>query len=82
MVLGKIGDRYQAYCTTYKMYTMATHHEGAGCPMNRVLDILTEDPEHTYINNKITNSLDATVTLGGLEAVGPPKIQYTVTKTD
>ena len=33
-VLGKIEDRYQAYCTTYKTCTMATHHRGAGCPLD------------------------------------------------
>ena len=47
-VLGKIGDWYQAYYTTY---TMVTHHRGAGCPLNRGLDILTEDTEHANIDN-------------------------------
>ena len=66
-VLGKIGDRYQAYCTTYIMHAMATHHEGAGCPLDRGMDILTEDPEHADIDNESTHSLDTTVALGGLE---------------
>ena len=48
-------------CTTYKTHTMATCHGGTGCPLDRVLDILTEDPEHTHINNNSTHSSDATV---------------------
>ena len=55
-VLGKVGDRYQAYCTTYKMHDMATHHGGAGCPLDRGMDILTEDPEHADINNESTTA--------------------------
>ena len=52
---------------------MATHHRGAGCPLNRGLDILTEDPEHADMNNDSTYSSDATVALRGPEAVGHPK---------
>ena len=37
------------------------------------MDILTEDPEHTDINNGSTHSLNATVALGGPEAVGHPE---------
>ena len=66
-VLGKIGDQYQAYCTTYKTHAMATCHGGAGCPLDRGLDILTEDPEHTVTYN------DSTHSLGGPETVGHPK---------
>ena len=72
-VLEKIGDQYQTYCTTYKMHAMATCHRGTGHPLDRGLDILTEDPKHTYIDNESTHSLDATVTLGGPEAVGHPE---------
>ena len=72
-VLGKIGDRYEAYCTTYKMHTIATHHGGTGCPQDRGLDILTEDPKHADINNESTHSSDVTVALGGPEAVGHPE---------
>ena len=72
-VLGKIVDWYQAYCTTYKMHAMATCHWGAGCILNRGLDILLEDPEHTDIDSESTNSSDATVALGGPEAAGNPK---------
>ena len=72
-VLGKIRDWYWAYCTTYKMHTMATCHGGAGCPLVRGLDILTEDPEYTDIGSKNTHCSDPTVALGGPEAVGHPK---------
>ena len=34
------------------------------------MDILTEDPEYAEINNDSTHSSDATVALGGPEAVG------------
>ena len=68
--LGKIGEQYQAYCTTYKTHVMATCHGGAGCPLNRGLDILTEDTEHADINNDSTHSSDATVALEDPEAVG------------
>ena len=72
-VLGKIGDSYQAYCTTYKMHAMATCHGGTGHSLDRDLDILTEDPEHADINNDSTHSSNATVALGGPEAVGQPE---------
>ena len=55
-VLGKIGDWYQAYCTTYKMHAMATHLGGEGYPLDRGLFILTEEPEHANIDNDSTNS--------------------------
>ena len=54
MVLRKIRDQYKAYCTIYKMHAMATCHGGAGCPLDRGLDILIEDPEHTNIDNDIS----------------------------
>ena len=72
-VLGKIEDQYQAYCTTYKTHAMATHHIGTGHPLDRFLDILTEEPECANIDNDSTHSLDATVALGGSEAVGQPE---------
>ena len=49
---------------------MATCHGGAGHPLDRGWNILTEDPEHADINNESTISSDATVALGGPEAVG------------
>ena len=72
-VLRKIGDQYQAYCTTYKTHAMATHHRGAGNPLAGGLGILTEDAEHADINNDSTHSSDATVALGGPEAAGHPE---------
>ena len=50
-----------------------THH---GCSpwmqrmsLDRGLDILTEDPEHTDLNNDNTHSLDATVAIIGPDVV-------------
>ena len=72
-VVGKIRDWYQAYCTTYKIHCMATHHGGTGCPLDRGLDIFTENPEHADIDSDSTHSSDTTVVLGGPEAVRDPK---------
>ena len=72
-MFGKIGDKYQAYCTTYKTHTMATHHGGAGCPLESGIDLSTEDPEPTDVDNEITHSSNATVALGGPEAEGQPE---------
>ena len=55
------------------MHTMATHYGGTGCTLDRGMDILTKDPEHTDIHNESTHSSDSTVALGGPEAVGHPK---------
>ena len=52
---------------------MDTHHGGVGCHLDRGLDILTEDPEHADIDNESTHSSDATVALGGPEAVRHPE---------
>ena len=52
---------------------MATCHGGAGHPLDRGLDTLPEDQEHADIDNESTHSLDATVALGGPEAVGHPE---------
>ena len=72
-ILRKIRDKYQAYCTTYKMHAMATHHGGARCPLNRGIDLHTEDPESTDIDNESTHSSNTTVALGGPEAEGHHK---------
>ena len=71
--LRKIRDKYQAYCTTYKTHAMATHHEGAGHPLDRGINLSTEGPEPTDIDNESTHSLDATVALGRPEAEGHPE---------
>ena len=52
---------------------MASCHRGTGCPLDRGLDILTEDLKCTNIDNESTHSSDTTVALGGPEAVGHPK---------
>ena len=72
-VLGKIRDWHQANCTPYKIHTMATHHGGTSHPLDRGLDILTEDPQHADIDSKSTHCSDATVALGGPEGVGHPE---------
>ena len=72
-MLGKIGDKYQAYCTTYKTLIMATHHGGTGQPIDRGIDLNAEDPELTDIENESTHSSDATVALGGPGAEGYPE---------
>ena len=33
-VLNKLGDSYQTYVNTYKTHAMATHHRGAGQPLD------------------------------------------------
>ena len=66
-MLGKIGNRYQSYCTVYN--AMATHRGGAGHPIAKNIDLHVEDPEATGMDNEndsISGS-DATVALGGLE---------------
>ena len=55
------------------MHTMATHHRGVDCPLDRGLGILTDDPGHADVNNDSTHSLDATVVPGGPEAVEHPE---------
>ena len=68
--LRKIRDRYQAYCTTYKMHTMATCHGGVGHPLDRGINLNAEDPDPTDIDNESTHSSDAIVALGGPHAEG------------
>ena len=72
-MLGKIKDRYQTYCTVYKMHTMATHH-GVGCPIDRDIDLHIEDADTTGLDNdndSISGS-DTTVALARPEADGHP----------
>ena len=52
---------------------MATCHRGAGCPLDRSLDVLIEDAEHIDIDNDSTHSSDATFTLGSPEVVRHPE---------
>ena len=67
-----MGNKYQTYCTMHKTHTMATHHKGAGCPLNRGINLNTEDTEQTDIDNESTHGSDTTVALGGPEAEHHP----------
>ena len=73
-MLGKIGDKFQAYCTMHKTHAMATNHGGAGCPLDRDIDLHIEDSETTGLDNDndSTHGSDTTVTLGGPETEGHP----------
>ena len=52
---------------------MATHHGGAGCPLGRIIDIHTKDPEHADIDNESIHTSNATDALGGPDAEGHPE---------
>ena len=67
-MLGKIGDKYQAYCTMYKTHAMATCHGGTGCHLDRDINLHIEDSETTGLDNdnESTSGSDATIALGGL----------------
>ena len=73
-VLGKIGDKYQAYCTMYKTHAMATYYGGAGHPLGRDIDLHIEDSESTGLDNdnESTSGSDTTVALEGPVAEGHP----------
>ena len=81
-MLGKIGDKYQAYCTMYKTHAMATHHGGTGCHLDRDIDLHVEDSETTGPDNdnESTSGLDATVILGGPEEKVTLMTLYTATR--
>ena len=73
-VLGKIREKYQAYSTMYKTHAMAIHHGGAGCALDRDINLYVEGSETTGLenDNESTSGSDATVALGGPEAEGHP----------
>ena len=73
-MLGKIGNRYQTYCTVYKMHTVATYHGCMGYPTDKDINLQVEDPEAIGMdnNNESISGLDAIVALGGLEAEDNP----------
>ena len=79
-MLGKIGNRYQAYCTTYKTHAMATHHGSAGCPVERDINIHMEDAEGINTgpdnNNDSTNGSDTTIAFRGPEKDGHPSKHF------
>ena len=74
-VLGKIGNRYQSYCTTYKTHTMTTHHRGTGCT-SEDKDLISNVKDARGIDigpdndNDSTSSLDTTIYFRGSEADG------------
>ena len=51
------------------MHAMSTHHGGRGHPVDRDIDLHTEEAEATGIanDNQSVNGSDTTVALGGLE---------------
>ena len=49
---------------------MATHCGGTGHLLDRGINLNTENPEPTDIDNEYTHGSDATVALGGPEAEG------------
>ena len=60
-LLGKLGDKYQSYCTTFKTHVMTTYHRGAGhTGKDTDLDSHIEDTRGIDIgpnkNNESTNS--------------------------
>ena len=50
------------------MHAMATCHRGAGCPLDRGIDLHAENTEPADIDNENTHRSDTTVALGGPEA--------------
>ena len=74
-MLGKLRDKYQSYCTTYKTHAMTTHQEGTGhTGKDRDLGFHVEDTRGIAIgpnnNNESTSSSDSTLAFGVLEADG------------
>ena len=55
-VFGKIGDTYQAYCSTYKTHAMATHHGGSGNPLDKDIDVTRGT--HKTADTDIENAQD------------------------
>ena len=50
-IFGKIGNTYQAYCHTYKIHAMATHHGGSGQPLDRDATITEKDTDVDILHN-------------------------------
>ena len=42
-VQGRLGDTYQAYCNTYKIHAMTTHHGCSGKSLDRVTNTPREE---------------------------------------
>ena len=75
-MLRKIRDRYQAYCIAYKTHTVATHHGGAGFPVDRDINLHKEEVEGVNKgpdnNNESTSGSDTTISFARSEADGHP----------
>ena len=75
-MLRKIRDRYQAYHNVYKTHTMASHHGGAGCPVDRDINLHIGEAEGIETgpdnDNESTSGSDTTVAFGGSDADGHP----------
>ena len=74
-VPGKLGDKYQSYCTTYKTHAMTTCHRGTGhTGEDRDLNFHIEDTGGIDIgpnnDNESTNSLHTMLAYEGSEADG------------
>ena len=71
-VPGMIGDRYQMYCTVYKIHGITTHHGGAVHSIDKDINLHVEEAETTgiYNDNESISGIDTTVALGGPEAEG------------
>ena len=58
------------------MHAMATNHGGAGCPVDRNIDLQIEDMEGINIgqdkDNESTSGLETTIAFGGSEADSHP----------
>ena len=53
---------------------MTTHHRGAGCPIDRDINLHVEDEDISGLenDNDSTSGSDTTITMGGPEAEGHP----------
>ena len=75
-MLGKLRNRYQAYCTTYKRHTIAICNRDTRHPIDSDIDLHIEEAEGIntglVIDNESNSSLDTTVAFGGPEAEGHP----------
>ena len=74
-VLGKLRDKYQSFCATYKTHAMTTCHRGTGHTGKDIeLNSHVEDTGGIDIgtnnDNESRNSSDTTIAFGGSEAGG------------
>ena len=57
-MFNKIGDTYQAYCNTYRTHTIATHHGGAGQPLDRDSTPNGKDTDANILHNYHHEDMD------------------------